>query len=176
MLGIAQAIGSSKESLYSWFGNKEGLVAELIREQAQATNQAVAQALSQDGQDPRDALMQIGYGLLTLLTGPTSVSLNRAAATSPELAAELLKHGRHTTGALVAEYLHDLALAGRLSFDERTDPFEVFFGLVIRDKQIRTILGEPAPHADEIREQVSAAVDQFLQLYSTTSSTATATK
>ena len=43
---VAARAGSSKESLYVWFGSKEGLVAELIRRQSARTNTAVESALA----------------------------------------------------------------------------------------------------------------------------------
>ena len=166
MSAVAARAGSSKESLYAWFGSKQDMVAELIRRQSAATNAVVEQALA-SGQPPRDVLYGIARGLLILLTSETSVALNRAAMTAPELAAGLLRHGRHTTGPLVERYLTTLGDEGFLAVDDAAEAFGLLYGLAVQDTQIRTLLGEvpPAPHECDRRARL--AVDSFLALTST---------
>jgi AcrR family transcriptional regulator len=89
MLDVARRAGSSKESLYSWFGSREGMIAEVIRRQAAGPNARVAQALD-TADDHRAALTDIARGLLELLLSPASLALNRAALGQPELAKVLL--------------------------------------------------------------------------------------
>ena len=86
MAMIARRAGASKETLYAWFGDKEGLTRELIEWGADESASAVAAALDQGDGDPVAALTAYADGLLTLLTGPPSVALNRAAMASPALA------------------------------------------------------------------------------------------
>ncbi|WP_304454048.1 TetR/AcrR family transcriptional regulator C-terminal domain-containing protein [Nocardiopsis sp. YSL2] len=163
MQAVARRAGSSKESLYAWFGNRQGLLAALIEWQAEQVNAAVATALDRSA-DPRATLTAVARNLLTLLVGDVSVALNRAAMTSPELAGLLLRHGRHTTGPLVAEFLGHLAGAGVLRLDDPEEAFQLFYGLVVRDLQIRVLLGEPAPVEGDVRAQARVAVDRFLAL------------
>lgn len=163
MLGVARRAGSSKESLYAWFGNKQGMVAELIRRQSARTNTAVEAALAHD-REPRDQLVAIATNLLDLLVGETSLALNRAATTSPELAAVLLRHGRHTTGPLIERYLATLAHAGVIDIDDPAEAFRLLYGLTIQDSQIRALLGETPPTRSERTRQATLAVDRFLTL------------
>ena len=80
MAAVAERAGSSKETLYAWFGGKQGLFTALIRRQAEAANQAVAAALDDDGgTDPAATLTAFATNLLRLLLGERSVALNRAA-------------------------------------------------------------------------------------------------
>jgi AcrR family transcriptional regulator len=154
---VAARAGSSKESLYAWFGSREGLLAALIERQSEQLNAAVARALAAPA-DPRTTLLGIATGLLGLLVGDASVALNRAAMTSPDLAAVLLRSGRHTTGPLVEDYL------ARLGVAEPAEAFELLFGLVVRDRQIRVLLGEPAPDPARLHAEAVRAVERFLQL------------
>ena len=78
MQAVAARAGSSKESLYTWFGNRHGLLAALIEWQAEQTNTVVTAALGSPA-DPRATLLAIADGLLRLLVGDVSVALNRAA-------------------------------------------------------------------------------------------------
>ncbi|WP_083924259.1 TetR/AcrR family transcriptional regulator C-terminal domain-containing protein [Nocardiopsis lucentensis] len=163
MQAVATRAGSSKESLYAWFGSRQGLLAALIERQAEQVNAAVATAIDRSS-DPRTALTAVARNLLTLLVGDVSVALNRAAMTSPELAGLLLRHGRHTTGPLVAAFLDRLAGEGVLRVDEPEEAFRLLYGLVVRDLQIRVLLGEHPPSEEEIRAQAVVAVDRFLAL------------
>jgi AcrR family transcriptional regulator len=167
MAAVAARAGSSKETLYAWFGSKQGLFTALIRRQAEAANQAVATALDGDGgDDPAATLTAFATNLLLLLLGERSVALNRAALAEPdgELAAVLLAQGRHRTGPIVEAYLARLAAEGHLGIDDPADAFRLLYGLVIQDLQIRVLLGEPPPSRDSLAEQARVAVERFLAL------------
>ena len=83
---------------------------------------------------------------------------------SPALAAALLANGRHRTGPLVERYLAGLAGEGRLAIDSAAAAFELFYGLVVQDLQIRALLGERPAAPDRLRAHAAAAVDRFLRL------------
>lgn len=163
MLDVAQRARSSKESLYSWFGSKQALVAAVILRQAEGTNAAVRRAL-RDDVDPRTALGTVADALLGLLLGPVSVALNRAAMGSPELAEVLLRHGRFGTGPLIEDYLSRLHERAALYAPDPAESFRLFYGLVVQDSQIRVLLGDPPPPTVDRRLQAEAAVDRFLRL------------
>ena len=166
MLGVARRAGASKETIYSWFGSRDGLFAAVIERNADRSAERVTAALDSDG-DPRATLAGYATGLLTLLTGDASIALNRAAMTSPELASLLLASGRHRIGPVVEQYLHRLHLAGDLDVPDPAAAFELLYGLVVQDTQIRVLLGEPPPTAAAIRRRAETAVERFVQLCST---------
>lgn len=166
MSAVAVRAGSSKESLYAWFGSKEGMVSELIRRQAAQTNAAVEQALTAD-LPPRDVLVGIARNLLDLLVGEASLALNRAAVSSPRLAAVLLEHGRHTTGPLVERYLARLHEERVLALADPAEAFRLLYGLAVQDSQVRALLGEPPPGPDERARTARVAVQRFLELAGT---------
>ncbi|MGX7674247.1 TetR/AcrR family transcriptional regulator [Plantactinospora sp. DSM 117369] len=163
MQAVAARAGCSKESLYAWFNNRDGLLSALIERQAEQVNTAVSAALDRPA-EPRATLIAIAENLLRLLTSDASVALNRAAMSSAELAALLLRHGRHTTGPLVEAFLARLADAGLVRVEDPADAFQLLYGLVVRDVQIRTLLGEPPPSIRRIRADARVAVDRFLAL------------
>lgn len=164
MAAVARRAGSSKESLYKWFGSKEDMVAELIRRQSAATNARVEAALRQEDVDPRDALTAIASNLLRLLVSDVSLALNRAAMASSDLAAVLLEHGRHTTGPIVERYLSHLAATGYLTIEDSAEAFGLFYGLAVQDTQIRALLGEAPPVGAELDGRARRAVNRFLVL------------
>ena len=163
MSGIARRAGASKETLYSWFGNRDGLFATLIGENADEAAARVAAALAADD-DARDTLIAFADGRLTLLTSERSIALNRAAMSSPALATVLLAGGRHRIGPLVETYLTALHDAGVIDAPDPSGAFGLLYGLTIRDTQIRVLLGEPAPPASMRHTDAVEAVDRFLAL------------
>ncbi len=161
MLGIATRAGASKETLYSWFGDRAGLFAALIQDLADRAAQRIQAALDGD-KDPIETLTAFATGLLTLLTSEQSIALNRAAMTSPDLARILLESGRHRAGPLVEQYLARLTDAGYLHIPDPPEAFRLLYGLVVQDTQIRVLLGEPPPSKAVIATQAATAVDRFL--------------
>lgn len=162
--GVAERAGASKATVYTWFGGLEGLVSAVVEREADASAEAVKAALG-GRSTVRDTLEAYCRGLLGLLTGPRSVAMNRAAMTSAELARVLLSSGRHRVGPLVEDYLAGAAADGELRIDDIGNAYRLLYGLTVRDAQIRVLLGEPAPDADQIRATAAEAVDVFLGVY-----------
>ncbi|QPH53760.1 TetR/AcrR family transcriptional regulator [Pontivivens ytuae] len=164
MAEIARRAGASKGTLNGWFGGREGLLAAVMERNADRAAIRVTKALEAGG-PPRTVLTGFAEGLLGLLTGPSSVALNRAAMGTPELAALLLASGRHRIGPLVEGYLARLAGDGVLALDDAGEAFTMLYGLVIRDTQIRVLLGEPQLGPAARKRQAATAVEAFLTLY-----------
>ncbi|MDH3680935.1 MAG: TetR/AcrR family transcriptional regulator [Acidimicrobiia bacterium] len=163
MLGIASRAGASKETLYSWFGSRDGLFTAMIEQNADSSAERVAAALAGDA-DPEVTLIGYATGLLTLLTDRRSVALNRAAMTSPDLAKILLASGRHRVGPIVEQYLARLGAAGWLRIDDPSEAFTLLYGLVVRDTQIRVLLGEPPPSRSAVAARAETGVRNFMAL------------
>jgi AcrR family transcriptional regulator len=164
MLGIASRAGASKETLYAWFGSREGLFTALVEVGARDSAKRVQAALDGGDDDPRDTLRDYAVGLLTMLTDSRSVALNRAAMASPPLADVLLASGRHRVGPIVEDYLGRLSSTGYLDIDDPAAAFRLLYGLVVQDTQIRVLLGEPPPTTEQLTSHAHDAVDRFLRL------------
>lgn len=165
MQAVAEEAHASKETLYSWFGDRDALIAALIRANADASAIDLTRSLDQPVTDPataRTTLEGYAHALLTLLTGEVSIALNRAAMTAPVLAAELLHSGRHRVGPIAVAYLARLYDAGLSPHADAPAAFSFLYGLVVQDTQIRTLLGEPAPSSREITDRARWAVRTFL--------------
>jgi AcrR family transcriptional regulator len=170
MQKVAEAARTSKETLYSWFGDKAGLFEALVTREARAMNERLTAALETGGGNTRDVLVRFGTDVLSLLLGPRSLTINRAAiaaATSnPKLGRILAAKGRETTRPLVERFLAAEHEAGRLRVPDPDEAFEILMGLLVRDLQVRRLFGAASPLADlELRRRADAAVDAFLRLY-----------
>lgn len=145
MQGIARAAKAAKaakaanETLYSWYGDKKGLMATLI---ARSTDLVRAALTGLAPAQPLDRLSLIGPALLAMVLGPRAVALNRAAAADPSggLGRSLSQGGRETVAPLIASLMDDSPLKG--------DPAlltQLYLTLLIGDLQIRRVTGAMPP-------------------------------
>jgi AcrR family transcriptional regulator len=172
-LAIAQRAGASKETIYNWFGNKEGLFSALIASRADRMNAALLETIERRDPSPDELLTQFGTHLLTLLLDPCTVTINRVAIAEaqhhPAFAHILVARGRATTGPLVAAWLDRKRQEGVLAFDNAMEAFDIFIGLLTRDLQMRVLLGvEPPPEAEFIAARARQAADLFMRLFGAT--------
>lgn len=164
MLQVARKAGSSKETLYNWFGNKEGLIEAICLREADVINDRLRVALASETGTLTDTLEQLGVGLLTTLLSDWSLAINRAAMQSPRLARILLKSGRFVVGPMVAAYLENQAERHHLTIESGEQAFQQFFGLLMRDYQIRALLFNVGLDPSDYAEHARRATDQFLSL------------
>ena len=170
MLEVARRAKASKETLYSWFGDKRGLFEAVIRRNAVSVQGVMADQLEADV-PVEDALLAFGRALLTLLLGDGAVALNRAAiaeaASDRRLADILVAEGRQATLPAFVGYLEGRAKSGLLALDAPQEAAEDFLGLLLGDLQIRRLLGvRPKPGRAQIEARARAATEKFLRLYS----------
>ena len=171
MSAVARRASCSKETLYKWFRDRDGLLAATVRWQASQVRAGRYESERLDVAVLRDSLRRFAATWLGTISSSTSIALNRvaighAAARKPHLSGLVLPNGRFA----IAERLNSVLEAGReaglLEFDDAETAFRTFFGLVGRDVQIRLLLGDPVgPDEAEIERDATRAVEQFLALY-----------
>lgn len=163
MLSIARASKASNETLYRWYGDKVGLFASMVRDNARETCSMLESAIT-EGEDPKAALEGVAPVLLSMLLGERAISLNRAAASdaSAELGAVIAQEGREKVRPLVISVLEELSAQSGV---EPSIASEWFFGLLIGDRQIRRVIGVmPQPSTLEIEEICRDAQAAFFRL------------
>lgn len=139
MAHIAKKAGVSKETLYSWFGDKSGIAGALVQPNADKSISMPAMdtlTSSHSLADARRTLVACATRLLTLLTSRESIALNRIAIDSPDLAEVLLKHGRGRIGPSIERYFTMLHKREILALPDVCNGFRLFYELVIQDNQI----------------------------------------
>ncbi|WP_426314353.1 TetR/AcrR family transcriptional regulator C-terminal domain-containing protein [Methylobacterium fujisawaense] len=171
MDAVARRASCSKETLYKWFGDRDGLLTATVRWQASRVHAGHDAAQILDGATLRERLQDFAVTWLEVITGTTSVALNRiaiahAGSRKSNLGGIVLANGRFAIGERVKPVLEAGRAAGLLAFADSEATFRTFFGLVGRDIQIRLLLGETLDFdGAEIRRDAGRAVEQFLALY-----------
>ncbi|WP_176085796.1 TetR/AcrR family transcriptional regulator [Martelella sp. HB161492] len=169
--GIARAASCSKESLYKWFGDREGLLSAMIAYQASKVRTFESAGHRLSATELKDHLRAFAVDLLAVLAGDVSLALNRlaigrAGRDGVKLGPMLLTRGRAQIDQRARALLEDGRRSGLLVFDDGDDAYRVFYGLIVGDWHVRMLLGdrlEPRDFAD----RASKAVDRFWALFAT---------
>ncbi|WP_353181714.1 TetR/AcrR family transcriptional regulator C-terminal domain-containing protein [Bosea sp. (in: a-proteobacteria)] len=173
MTAVARRASCSKETLYKWFGDRDGLLTATVQWQASKVRAGNFDRQKLDAGALRESLKRFAVNWLEVISSPTSIALNRigvsqAAARDGNLGSIVLANGRFAIGKRMMPVLEAGREAGLLAFDDTETAFRTFFGLVGRDIQIRLLLGDPLTLGKaEIARDAERATDQFLTLYGT---------
>jgi AcrR family transcriptional regulator len=175
MAAIARAAACSKETLYKWFGDKEGLLTAIV--QWQAAKVAIPDSLSQSLTTETLTLDQLRAGLeafarnwLMVISGTASIALNRmavahAGSSASNLGNILLHNGPDAMAARLRPIFEQARAHALIGFDAFDDAFSCFFGLVIGDLQIRLLLsGTPILTQSDMATRARRAAARFLAL------------
>lgn len=160
MQGIAKHARASNETLYNWYGDKQGLFRALVTRNAEEVKAHLESELQTD-HDALSILGTLGPKLLDLLTGDRAVALNRAAAadSSGELGATLSKAGREAVFPLLERVLLRARDEGVLNFEHTGEAVALYLDLLIGDQQIRRVIGRlPQPSEAFCQERSTRAV------------------
>lgn len=166
MLGIAKQARASNETLYNWYGDKQGLFQALVTRNADEVKQHLQDELETDN-DALSILGTLGPKLLDLLTGDRAIALNRAAAadSSGELGAAISQSGREAVFPLLKKVLERARDDGQLTFDQPADAVSLYLDLLIGDQQIRRVIGRLERPSEAFRlERSDRAVRHLRQL------------
>ena len=171
MDAVARRASCSKETLYKWFRDRDGLLTATVQWQASRVRAGQYEARALDAAALSESLRDFATTWLGVISSRASIALNRiaigdAASRKSNLGSIVLANGRFAIGDRLKPVLEAGRAAGLLAFDDSETAFRTFFGLVGRDVQIRLLLGDAIVFdAAEIRRDAARAVEQFLALY-----------
>ncbi|UWQ17837.1 TetR/AcrR family transcriptional regulator [Jannaschia sp. M317] len=161
MLAVARRARASNETLYNWYGDKQGLFRALVQRNAQEVTDHLAQAIA-GSEDPADAiLVDVGALLLGLVAGQRAVALNRAAAADPTgaLGALIAQGGRDTVAPMLGRLIAQVLRRSGPAQVDAAAATALFLDLLIGDLQIRRVIGQAdMPDADTRRARAIRAV------------------
>jgi len=171
MAGVARRASCSKETLYKWFGDRDGLLTATVQWQASRVRVEPFDRARLDLAGLTSALKGFAADWLRVVSSPTSVALNRlavahAGSDKRGLGAIVLENGRFALARRLKPVLEAGREKGLLAFGDVETAFRTFFGLVARDVQMRLLLGDQMKLTEaEIVGDAAEATRQFLALY-----------
>jgi AcrR family transcriptional regulator len=163
MLAVAKAAGASNETMYNWFGNKQGLLAAMIEGNASGASSILSEASSKEtmnANDINETLVNFGDVLLQMLTGERAVALSRAAAADVSdgnvLGPLLAENGREKLVPQLVRFFENAIDKGNYKLHDSREMTEIYLALLLADVQIRRVIGvtgAPDPGATKIHSQ-----------------------
>ena len=171
MTAVARRASCSKETLYKWFGDRDGLLTATVQWQAAKVRMPLVDRRHLDRATLHDSIEQFARDLLSTISGEVSVTLNRlaiahAGAEKRGLGAIVLENGPLAIRQRLKPVLEAGRAARLLRFEGAEEAYRVFFGLVVRDLQIRLLLGEELKLSPpEIEREAAAATEKFFEIY-----------
>lgn len=165
--GLARAASCSKESLYKWFGDRDGLLAAMISFQQSKVRTVERSGERLTAEVLRDHLEVFARDLLEVLSGDVSLALNRLAIgqssrDGSKLGRMLVEHGRRQLDRRAKGLIDAGKRAGLLRFSDGDQAYHTLYGLIVSDLHVRMLLGEPGLKDNGI--QAKRAVEAFLTL------------
>jgi AcrR family transcriptional regulator len=177
MTSVSRRASCSKETLYKWFGDRDGLLTATVRWQASKVSIPNVDRAKLDRAALVAALEQFAANWLRVISSETSIALNRmavshAASGKDNLGSIVLKNGRNAMALRLQPLLETARDAALLDFKDADEAFRSFFGLVLRDIQIRLLLGDAIQLSGQhIAADAARATGQFMTLYGATNQT-----
>ena len=168
---IASASNCSKESLYKWFGDRDGLISAMMAFQGSKVGAAVGQEDLGSAKAFKDYLIRFACELLSVLAGDTSLALNRlaigqASNEASPLGPLLIENGRGVIEAKAVGFLNSAAEKNYLRFEDARQTYHVLYGLIVRDAHVRLLLGERRELVmKNFERDAQTAIAQFYKLY-----------
>ncbi|WP_174826506.1 TetR/AcrR family transcriptional regulator [Rhizobium ruizarguesonis] len=168
--GVARAANCSKESLYKWFGDRDGLLSAMIAYQASKVRTFERNGERLTAASLHDHVVIFARDLLEVLAGDVSLALNRLAIgqsnrDGSKLGKLLLERGRRQIDRRAMALIDAGKRAGLLRFSDADEAYHTLYGLVVSDLHVRMLLGEPG--LKDTARQAERAVTAFLRLYGT---------
>lgn len=169
MDAVAQAAGVSKLTVYSHFGDKEGLFRAAIETHCDANLPHVAFEFDA-GRDLRGQLLGIARGFRTLIFSAKALELHRVliAESQPDsdLARAFYAAGPCRTIEEFASFLRAATSAGRLDVADATAAAGQFFAMLKGESHLCRLIGLPSSlDAAGVEAQVAGVVDMFMRAY-----------
>jgi AcrR family transcriptional regulator len=171
MTAVARRASCSKETLYKWFGDRDGLLTATVQWQAAKVRMPHVDRRHLDAAALRASVDQFARDLLATIAGEVSVTLNRlaighAGVEKRGLGAIVLENGPLAIRSRLKPVLEAGREARLLNFESSEEAYRTFFGLVVRDTQIRLLLGEGLHLTPrQIEDEAAVATERFFALY-----------
>ena len=162
---IIAAVGGSKATLYAWFGGKEGLFEEVVRQKCRD----VVLAIHVDAAGSLEAqLAEIGHSFLAIVLSPPILEFHRLMVsigrTFPETGRLFYETGPASAYSTVAAWIAKQQKDGRIGEEDPYRLAVLFLDMLIGEHQLSWLTGMPrAAKRDKIDETVRIAVKIFLR-------------
>ena len=166
MAEIVAATGGSKATLYSYFPSKETLFEAFMLNEIER-NRNVVFAMPEHTSNPAQALFQLGFRFLDLLTQPRTLELFRLAMHEsrkfPKIGQFFYQHGPASSHQKISRFIAKANAEGNLNAEDPELAAQQFLMLCQAKFVLPYQFGAgPQPNNTEKEKIIRAAVDTFM--------------
>jgi AcrR family transcriptional regulator len=163
---IIERAGGSKRNIYNDFGNKEGLFAAIVTENADRVLSTL-EIEDVEGRDLGETLTAFGETLMVAYMSPILISIYRMVVTEanrfPDLVRSFYEKGPERAVLRLARVLEAARARGEIGVGDCELAASHFVGMIRDNLHLQVILGlRPPPSAAESEAAVASAVTIFL--------------
>ena len=174
MDAVVQQVGGSKASIYSYFGNKEGLFKAIIEDSCQKLLEPL-QSAEVMNLTPRAALTVLGHQFLSVVLAPKAIALHRLVIAQspqfPELGKLFFEAGPAQACQGLEKYIKEQQRLGKLRKCNTSRATLEFYSMLHGIKHLQILVGVAPPLTDEdVVNLVNDVVDTFLRGHGVNSS------
>lgn len=163
---IAAEAHCSKETIYNWFGDREGLYAALTRAQSRAFLEVMKRVVAK-GQSIRQKLDLYASSLLDMVTGEAnSLVIQLTIGHHQQIDAAMFERDE-AIKALGIDLLISAREQRLLEFSDAEEVFSTLYGLVVGGRGRRAIFGtdQARPSGEAIPAIAETAVNRLFLIY-----------
>jgi len=168
MSAIAQRMGGSKGTLWSYFSAKEELLAAVLDSAAAAFQSFMATALD-PRQDIREVLTRFCETFLERISRPEAIGMQRLviaqAERFPEIGRLFYKHAPDINHATLAQFFRRHMEEGSIQADDANEAARMLLDLCTAGYHDRVLYGVEARSEVIERREAERVVRQFLRCY-----------
>ncbi|PTV69823.1 MULTISPECIES: TetR/AcrR family transcriptional regulator [Agrobacterium] len=161
MDAIIERVGGSKRTIYSEFGNKEGLFTALVSEGADKALAALA-VEEIGGRNLRETMLEFARRLVEVYMSPTMIGVYRAimaeALRFPELAKAFYDRGPGRAAIRLAEVLEEAKKRGEIDVDDCRMVADQFAGMLRDNIHLQVVLGLRPPLSPSETERMARSI------------------
>lgn len=168
---IASEAKCSKETLYAWFEDREGIFQALVEEQAAAMGEAFERSNRRIEGEFSTKFEAYCITLLDIMTGEAAIAINRLAMADAcrehaDLGLVVLDDWHARVAAPFKDLFEQGAVENIVTMEDPEEAFEVLIGLLIGDRQRRLLLGEDGrPDSEEMQQMAKLAVARWISIF-----------
>ena len=168
---IAAEAHCSKETLYNWFGDRDGIMLALVHEQATGMRDAMAERFASVQGNLEARMSSCATLLLDIMTGDAALAVNRVAmaqacSENAELGRAVMADWKEQVAEPFIELFQEGNESGELAVHSPMEAFENLVGLLMGDRQRQLLLGEDVrPEPATMKAVATKAVQRWLILY-----------
>lgn len=165
---IVALTGGSKQTLYRYFSNKEGLFKAVLVEKTKSVD-PIFDFCGKHGQSVRESLQQFGHAYLHLICGNPILGLFRIVSNdfycNEEFSQLFWRNGPRRAHAYLVNYLEQDVVQAQLSIRDPALACSQLLGLIRQDYHSQAMLGCELPPDEVLAPHIDTCIDAFFMLY-----------